>query len=225
LHSESSRVLRFAAFGAIAFIVACVSHEAVGHAGACLATGGQVELLTSVYFRCRPGVPLVDAAGPLMNLAVAAVALLVLRARNWPATTRAFIALILGVNAMWGAGCLPHSAFADAGDFSFVLRADGVLPQWAWRFLLVIVGLSIYAGAMRVISPHLPKGRVLAAAYFAAALTAVTSVLFHSGPLLPAIREALVEGALGPIGLLYLALFGKSVGSIGPVHRTEPASN
>src|SRR5258708_35955427 len=52
-----------AAIAAVAFIVACVSHEAVGHGGMCLAVGGRIALLTSVYFHCANGGPITHAAG------------------------------------------------------------------------------------------------------------------------------------------------------------------
>jgi hypothetical protein len=62
-----------AAVGALAAIAAALGHEAVGHAGSCLATGGEVTLLTAIWFRCSPGSALVDVAGPLGGVGAAAV--------------------------------------------------------------------------------------------------------------------------------------------------------
>ena len=44
-----------ATIAAAAIIAAClttIAHEALGHGGACLASGGRIVLLTSVYFEC-----------------------------------------------------------------------------------------------------------------------------------------------------------------------------
>jgi hypothetical protein len=210
LRTESTLVLRFTALGAIAFVFACVAHEAIGHAGACLLTGGKVELLTSTFFRCRPGSRLADAAGPIMNSGLAAIAFFLLRARKRSATARAFLALMVAFNAMWGFGYLSYSAVTGVGDWAFLIGSDGPSQSWAWRILIALVGVWLYAGAMRVIAPHLPSGLPLVAAYLAAALVAMTSVLLQSGPLLPAAREALLEGALAPIGLLYVAVFPRA---------------
>jgi len=170
-----------------------------------LLTGGKIELLTSVYFRCRPGSASIDAAGPLMNFALAAIALFALRARDWSATTGAFIALVLAFNAMWGAGYLPYSAVTNLGDWAFIFTDHGVLPAWAWRLLIGIVGVWLYARTMRFVAPYLPSGLPLIAAYVAAVAVVLASVLVNSGPLLPAVREGLLEGAVGPIGILYIA--------------------
>jgi hypothetical protein len=199
--------LRFAGFGAVAFIFACVAHEAMGHAGSCLLSGETVELLTSVYFRCHPGSAFVDAAGPLMNLLVAAVAWLALRARVWSPATGAFIALVVGFNAMWGAGYLPYSALTNVGDWTFLFADQGAWTIWARRILFAIAGVWLYSRTMRTIAPYLPAGSPLIMAYVAAMVVAMASVLIFSGPWRPASREALLESAIAPLGLAYIALF------------------
>ena len=65
-----------ATIAAAAIIAAClttIAHEAFGHGGACLASGGRIELLTSVYFECAPRAWPIALAGPLGDLAWAAV--------------------------------------------------------------------------------------------------------------------------------------------------------
>ena len=70
------------AVSAVSFIVACVAHEAIGHGGMCLAVGGRIRLLTSVYFSGTNGGALTDAAGPLMNLVAGAVCWALARGRR-----------------------------------------------------------------------------------------------------------------------------------------------
>ena len=197
--------LRFALLGGLAFTTACVAHEALGHGGACLLKGGKVLLLTSVYFRCVPGLPVVDAAGPLMNLSVAAIAMLALR--RLPATgySRPFAALVVAFNALWGAGYFLFSAITYQGDWAFVLRDLHVTHPWAWRVLLGVLGAWLYGNALRATSPYLPRGAPLAWAYVAGGAVAIASVLLFSGPTLPALREAAQESRLASAGLLYLA--------------------
>lgn len=205
LRNDAALLLRFAALGAVAFVFACVAHEAIGHGGTCVLTGGRVQLLTSVFFHCSPGSNLVDAAGPLMNLALAAVALIILRTPPRSANTRAFVALLLAFNAMWGGGYLVYSAITARGDWAFFIGSDGLFPAWTWRVLMALAGLWLYAWTMRLIAPHLPRGIPLVVAYVAALAVILLSVLLNSGPALPAAREALLEGGLAPVGLLYIA--------------------
>jgi hypothetical protein len=160
-----------------------------------------------------------------MNLAFAGLALLALRMRDWPATTSAFIALVLAYNAMWGVGYLPYSAATNVGDWTFIFSRPGALPPWALRLLMAMIGLWLYARTMRLVSPHLPTGLPLIAAYAAAVVVALTSVLLNSGPVLPAVREALLEGAAGPIGILYLAFFRRANASASSVSFAEAPAN
>ncbi len=53
----------------MSYLIANISHEAVGHGGACLIAGGKITLLTSVYFRSKVHSYVTDAFGPLANLA------------------------------------------------------------------------------------------------------------------------------------------------------------
>jgi hypothetical protein len=168
-------------------------------------TGGKVWLLSSVYFRCVPGLPVVDAAGPLMNLSVAAIAMLGLRRIRTPGYGRFFAALVVAFNALWGAGYFLFSAVTYQGDWAFVLRDLQVPHPWVWRVLLGVLGAWLYGNALRATSPYLPRGAPLAWAYVAGGAVAIASVLLFSGPTLPALREAAQESLLASAGLLYLA--------------------
>jgi hypothetical protein len=214
--------LRFALLGGLAFTSACVAHEALGHGGACLLTGGKVLLLTSVYFRCTPGLPGVDAAGPLMNLWVAAIAMLALRRLRTPSYGRSFVALVAVFNALWGAGYFLFSSVTYQGDWAFVLRDLHVVHPWAWRLLLGVLGAWLYGLALRATSPYLPRGAPLAWAYVAGGVVALASVLPFSGPTLPALREAAQESLLASVGLLYLAFARTSSEPSSPAPVATP---
>ena len=49
-------------------MVAALAHEAVGHGGACLVNGGEITLLSVIWFRCSLAGISIDLAGPLAGL-------------------------------------------------------------------------------------------------------------------------------------------------------------
>ncbi|WP_369935975.1 hypothetical protein [Xanthomonas tesorieronis] len=200
-----SRLWTLCALAAMAFVAACIAHEAVGHGLTCLGTGGTVTLLSSVYFHCQPGHPFVDAAGPVSNLCVAAVfGAAAHRSRH--ATARTVCALVAAFNGLWGAGYLIFSALTDTGDLAFVVRDLALRPAWVWRLGMGLAGLLLYGIVLRSVAPCLPKGRPLLAAYCAAGGVACASVLFYPGAVLPALKDAAQESLLAPLGLLFVAL-------------------
>lgn len=195
-----------AAIATLAFIVACVAHETVGHGGTCIAAGGRVILLTSVYFHCAGGGPLVDAAGPLANLAVGVAAWSVLHLRRPPAENwRVFLALAMGFNLLWGAGYFVFSAVTGTGDWAFVIRDLALKPRWLWRWLMGAFGLALYVVFLKRIAGLLPSPTLLVLPYLVAGAVSCCAVLFFNGPTLPALREAAQESFGAAIGLLVLA--------------------
>ena len=198
-------VLTLCALSATAFVAACVSHEVLGHGMACVASGGAVKLLTSVYFKCSAGLPIVDASGPSMNLAVALGVTIVLGRGPWSASARTFLALLVAFNGFWGAGYFLFSGITNTGDWAFVLQDLSLEPRWLWRIAIVILGVWLYGLTLRLVAPVLPRGRVLVAAYSAAGVVACASTLFYAGATPPAMLEAAQESLLASLGLLYLA--------------------
>jgi len=199
-------VIRYALLGMLAFICACVPHEAIGHGGACLAIGGRIELLTSVFFRCDPGTWLVDVAGTLMNLGVAALAWWAFAKGKLSSTMRLFALFVFVFNVFWGTGYFIYSAILGSGDLSFIWREHQALPPWLWRTLLGALGIFPYRRAMRVMSTHLQPRLPVLIVYLSAEALAVISVTLARTDLVAAIREALAESLLASAGLAYLAL-------------------
>jgi hypothetical protein len=202
-----------AAIAALAFVVACVAHEAVGHGGTCIAVGGHVTLLTSVYFHCSNGGPLTDAAGPLMNLALGAVLWNVLHTRpSLSANWRLFLVFAMAFNLLWGAGYFIFSAATNSGDWAFVLRDLALQPGWLWRCFMGALGVYLYYCSVRLIALHLPPRTPLVVPYLVAGAVSCFATLFFTGPTLPAIREAAQESFGAAVGLLLLAWRNSSRG-------------
>ncbi|MDB5707894.1 MAG: hypothetical protein JWN66_5010 [Sphingomonas bacterium] len=136
---------------AIGVVAACLSafgHEAFGHGGACLAAGGTVTLLTATHFSCEGGNILVDAAGPLMNLVLAVMALGILRggAPRAP-STRWFLFLLGGINLCWFASEMVASPIVEHYDQAAIARQLG-WPS-VWRPVVLGLGLVLYFWTVR----------------------------------------------------------------------------
>jgi hypothetical protein len=200
-HSYST----LAAIAAVAFIVACVAHEAIGHGGMCLALGGHITLLTSVYFRCTNGGPLTDAAGPLMNLIVGAACWSLARNRPPTSHSRLFFVLAMAFNLFWGAAYFIFSAITNTGDCAFVLRDLSLEPRWLWRLLMGAIGAALYVRSVRAIATEVPPGTPLVWPYLVAGVVSCVAALFFVGPVLPAVREAAKESFGAAVGLLFVA--------------------
>ncbi len=190
---------------ALAIIAASVAHEVLGHGAACLLSGGHITLLTTVYFRCSPGTPFVDAGGSVMNLLVSMAAFVALvRVRD--SVLQVFLAFVVAFNGFWAAGTVLSSAVTGAGDWAFVLRGAGASGA---RVVLEAVGVALYAVTLRAVARWLPGGWPLVVAYLVAAGVVGASVFFYPGPRWPALRGALLEGLLAPVGLLVVAWRGR----------------
>jgi hypothetical protein len=194
-----------AAIGMLAFMLACIAHEAVGHGGLCVALGGHITLLTSVYFRCSQPHSLVDAAGPGMNLVVgiACWAVLATRAPR-SAQWRLFVVLAMAFNLFWGTGYFMYSAATGEGDWSFLLHESVLLPAWALRLAMGAFGACLYSASMRLVGAKVPPGTSTATVWLAGGLTSCLAVLFFRGAVPPALSQAAWESFGAAAGLLLL---------------------
>ncbi|MBA3532276.1 MAG: hypothetical protein H0T73_10180, partial [Ardenticatenales bacterium] len=138
------------AIGIVAFILANVLHEALGHGGGCLLVGGEPLALSSAHFRCGMedvsllGQRFVAAAGTLVNFIAAHLFWLAFRhTRLASSALRYFCWLALSSNFFVAAGYPLFSGVLGVGDWSAV--TEGLHPSWLWRLLLIASGLALYA--------------------------------------------------------------------------------
>jgi hypothetical protein len=180
-----------ATLAALVFLIACFTHEVLGHGVACVAGGGVVTRLTSVYFACRGGGVLADLGGPGANLVLAGVSLALLRGRG--AIVGGGLALLCACNVFWVAGCLVESAVAMRSDFAYAAHVLGPGEAPA-RVLCGVAGIGLGLQACRLLARrHWPR-RALWLAYGAAGTVACGVALCFAGPALPALHEAALEG-------------------------------
>jgi hypothetical protein len=203
--SVSPTFVNVAAIAALAFIAACTSHEVLGHGGGCLAEGGRITLLTSVYFHCENGGVIADLAGPCANLLLGIAAYVLLERNDWSSNLRHFLLLTCAFNLFWLSGCMLVSAAAGRSDFAYLLRVLAVSPPWLGRLALGALGLLVYWAGMRATAKHTAQGASLVISYTVAGIVSCGAALFFVGPVAPAVREAAFESFGSAIGLLLLA--------------------
>jgi hypothetical protein len=182
-----------ATVGAIALIAMCLvcfTHEGLGHGGACLALGGQVQLLTASLFHCDRASPVIDAAGPLTNLLAGGLALILsTRVPLARAGLRLFLVLVAAFSLFWDGAYLVQAMLLRDGDAYFAARDLLGEAPW-WRLALGAAGAAIYGGALvatsrglRALWPDLASARRVArTAWLAAALGVTAAALLYQGP-------------------------------------------
>lgn len=213
----------------LAVIAACLSmvaHEAIGHGGACLALGGRVTLLSSVYFQCAPPHYWIDGAGPGFNLVWALIAGAI--ALSAHGRVRFLFALTALISMCWEAGYLLSSAALNDGDSIFFVRGfvDETTPLI--RGVMFALGLALYVIALRagrlLMKPFATEParlrRTMRIAWVSAAIAGVAAALLYAPDRGGALGQAALEtGASGsPLLLLSRGLVG---GDEPPLQRSD----
>jgi len=170
-----------AAIAILAGCAATVLHEAIGHGAACLAWGGEIQRLTSVYFDCSVRSPWIAAGGPIGNVAGAALGWLGLAMLPAGLTrARLFAGLLMGISVFWIAGYLPYAAVLGEGDPWWVLVGLFGAPSLVARAAMVAAGIAFYGlGIALMRRTGEPLGR-LRLSWLAASLAALAAALAYA---------------------------------------------
>jgi hypothetical protein len=199
-------LLTLASLAVVAYALANVIHEGLGHAGTCVLVGGKPLVLTSMQFEGdTEGLsPIADrliaAGGTIANLVAAALALPLLRkSRERSPATWLFLWLFVTVNVLVAAGYPLFSGVGGIGDWANVTR--GWEPAWFWRLLLAAVGGISYLFAV------LWAMKALAARLEETGPTRVkTAYAYTLTPYLVGGLLYVVAGLLNPAGLMLVAI-------------------
>ncbi len=209
-------LLSVVAVSLLAYTLALIVHEYMGHALMNVAFGGRLSELGALYIGGNHAVQtsmpvwaskLALLAGALFNAITGAVALILLaRLRKAGTLSKYWLWLFGTISLLTAAGYLLFSGVSGVGDFG--TRAGlfrGVEPEWFVRAVLTVVGAASYAGVIIVTLRRMDqliggegKERVLRAQ-----MLALTSYLAGSiflalvGALNPHGLEILLTGALG----------------------------
>ena len=216
--------------GAVALIAMCLvtfSHEGLGHGGACLASGGHVELLSSSLFRCDRPSPIIDAAGPLTNLLVGLAALaLRLRVPVERAGLRLFLILVTAFSLFWEGGYLVQAMLLRDGDLYFALRDVLSGPELWWRCVGGAFGVLVYGAGVVVTSRALAglwpdrveARRVARTTWLVAVVGAALAAFFYRGPdTARNFHDTMTEIGLASVPLLLIPRGGRASSPPGPV--------
>jgi hypothetical protein len=124
--------LTIAAVGVLAMCVVTFDHEGLGHGSACLLLHGHITLLSSSIFHCSARSGWIDPAGPVTNLLMGTLALIV--ARFVPPQRTAFKLFLICVTAFsyfWEAGYVMDAMRTRHGDLYFFAQFMlGDVPLW-----------------------------------------------------------------------------------------------
>jgi hypothetical protein len=135
--------------GLLAYMLGNVLHEGGGHGGACLLSGAQPLVLSSVHFECSMDTRLVMAGGTLANLIAGALFFFLGRiaSRDYP-RWKYFCWITMTVNLFTATGYFLFSGVGGFGDWAEFIR--GLSPQWIWRIGLAVFGAVTYFLAARL---------------------------------------------------------------------------
>ncbi len=198
--STRSDPLTVIAIAVIAYMFGTMLHEAVGHGGACLLTGGVPKEITTVSMDCSVDNRLVTAGGTILNVAAGLLlfALLRLTPRHSP-RLKYFLWIAMTINLFAAAGYFLFSGIGGFGDWAMFIQ--GFQPQWAWRIGMTIFGAVAYMAVARFSLLELrpligsdQKHRYVNA-------VGITKFPYFAGGIL-----ACVAGSLNPQGWILVAL-------------------
>jgi hypothetical protein len=142
------------ALSMLAYTLAVLLHEHLGHALACVSLGGHPAELGAYYVDCQYAnmpdlsIRLVALAGPIISLITGAVGLLVLDRIPKGSSHMRYWAWLFGtISLMSATGYLLFSGVTGLGDFG--ASRDGALylaqPEWLWRLASAVIGGAGYA--------------------------------------------------------------------------------
>jgi hypothetical protein len=226
-------VVTLLAVAGAAYLVADAAHEGLGHGGACLALGGKLIAFSTTFEDCSIRSRLIDGAGPLIGIVVALLAWLWLRfAPPRAAPQRAFLCLVFAFAVFWNVGYMVKSGLTDQGDWAFVI--GGLRPGAVWHAGLTILGIVLYAIAMRMLGAVIrrtlatgtsgitPFGFALTALLAAGALSAAAAVFDPRGA--STILTDALPSSLGSFGLVWVGwIIGKRSADLRIAVPASPA--
>jgi hypothetical protein len=189
--------LTLVALGIVAFVVADVTHEGLGHGLATLAVGATPVMLTTCYFKSSGSLSRwIPAAGGIANVVVGLLSVLALRPLR-SAHLRYFLTLVVAFNLLFAASYPAYSGVAAFGDWAAVI--SGLSPAWLWRVLLVVFSVVSYYVSLQLIAMEMRPFCSSNTPESLARLRRMTLI-----PFLAALAAAGLGGALNPLGWIVI---------------------
>jgi len=207
------------AISLLAWMIASISHEGLGHALTALLTGTPSGVLSTMAWDSPYGATrLVASAGTLVNLTEALVFWLALRgARKASPLTRLFLFAGCAFNLLTGSGYFFFSGVSNFGDWAQVVA--GLHPHWMWMVLLTVTGAIAYYASLRALGaalvrymgiPREEKPRLKQLTwnlYFSVLVLSVAAGLMNPLGIKVVLESAVAAAAGGNAGLLWLRYY------------------
>lgn len=212
------------AIGVLAVLAALLSHELVGHGAGCLAAGGEVRLVSTIYFRCEGGDALTDVSGPLGNLVLGLAALVAIASQRVVLEEGRLFALIAaGVSLFWFCAQVGVAAVLGQDDWSYAAGQAGWSPMWRIGAVVVaIAGYDLTRRAMTRSMRTLSTGQGAAAdrrrfliPWGAGVVAAVGSASLFAESRLGGMGETALAVAAAPVGLVLAVVLASRFGATG----------
>jgi hypothetical protein len=230
MSEDSIDWLTVIAIAALAYTIANVVHEGLGHGGAVLLLGARPTMFNAIFFNYDESTAsttaqrLISAGGSIANLLVG-LPLLALLPRIRSTRWRYFLWLFAAVNILTAFGYFLFSGIGGVGDWSRVFA--GLAPAWLIRCGLSVIGAVLYfVVAPRLLMPPLDPflGRDPAMRERRARALSLIPYLAGGAALVAA-------GLLNPLGwkIVLISAVAASFGGTSllawyPAIRREPAS-
>jgi len=215
--------LTLASVGIVAFVIAIVVHEGLGHGLATLAVGGKPVMLTTCYFSSSGSLSRwIPAAGGIANVVAGLLSVLALRLlRTSGPHIRYFFTLVLAFNLLFAVSYPAYSGIASFGDWAAVI--SGLSPAWLWRVLLVAFSVISYYFSLRLLAVEMRPFCGSASSEARARLRRITLI-----PFVAALAAASLAGAFNPAGwiVIFTAALPGAAAAFGftQLHRFSGAS-
>lgn len=203
-------------YGFLAFCIAAMTHEALGHGGTCLAGGHDISLLTTSLFRCDAKDNWVAAAGPLANLALGCLTFVTFMLTRSAFPRLALAALgVAGVSVLWECGYCVQAMILGDGDLYYALEEVIPSPGIGWRLLAGLGGVVEFGLMWRWVRqawlslwPYGNRARDYARwMWFGVALGVLTALpygLAGHGDSLKGLMDSFMEGSAATFPLLLM---------------------
>jgi hypothetical protein len=197
-----------AAIGSLAYLSADIAHHALGHAAACLAFGGSIRSLSSIFVNCTLTGAAVDLSGPAANLLLGALAAVVTMAfRRLSRHLGLFLLLVAAFNLFWFSMQMVCCVATKADDWAWPMHEYKVrLPL---RIALVVCGAVAYHFTTRFVGARLGTSdrkharRIANSAWLAAGAVACLMAALDHHPLSAIALHAAPQSLAFSIGLLF----------------------
>lgn len=146
--------LTLMAISTLAYIVADILHEGLGHGVTAWLSGAHRLTISTVALQSDISTRWISANGTLANLLFGAILWFLLR-RPWGYSPpmRYFLVLTMAGNLFSGTGYFLFSGVSNFGDWAAVV--EGLAPAWIWRLELIVLGVASYYGAMLMVAAAL----------------------------------------------------------------------